>query len=278
VATLELRPRSATEIVDAAFQILRANFVPLVTLSVAAQIPMLVIRIWFARNGVNFVTGGAAAMSQLVGSVFVFGILLVLLTVLAQCAITVAASQVYLGLAVDNGAAIGRGLQRFGYVVLTSILILLAVGVVFGIAAALTSFLPSAARVVLILVFVVVAIWLGLRLIPLNTVIVLEDAGPIEAIKRSLFLGESLVGHMFVSVLVGALIYIGIAILAGIAVAVLAAIVPAIKDPSVSQIFQTAFVALVYPLFIAVLVVLYYDLRIRREGFDVEMMSRAVPR
>src|SRR5262249_6688883 len=100
----------------------------------------------------------------------------------------------------------------------------------------------------------------------------------VEAIKRALFLGEGLVGHMFLSSFLGGLVYVGIAIVAALLVTVLAAIVPALKDPNVDAVFQTAAGALVYPLIIAVAVVLYYDLRIRREGFDVEMMSRATPR
>ncbi|HVP71765.1 MAG TPA: hypothetical protein VMS45_10585 [Gemmatimonadaceae bacterium] len=278
MATLELRPRSATEIVDASFQLLRANFMPLVTLSVAVQLPMLVVRIWAVRNALNFTTASAQVMSSLVGSVLIFGVLLFLLALVAQCALTVATSQVYLGMVVDNGAALQRGLQRALWVVLTYIVVAVGLGIAFGVGIPLATALPSVARIPLMLVLVAVAIWLGLRLIPLLSVLVLEDGGPIDAIKRALYLGNGLVGHMFVSMLLGGLIYVGIAIVAAVAVAALGAVIPALKDPSVTQVFEAAAGALVYPLLIAVAVVLYYDLRIRREGFDVEMMSRAVPR
>ena len=278
MATLELRPRSATEIVDASFQLLRANFMPLVTLSVAVQLPMLVVRIWAVRNALNFTTASAQVMSSLVGSVLIFGVLLFLLALVAQCALTVATSQVYLGMVVDNGAALQRGLQRALWVVLTYFVVAVGLGIAFGVGIPLATALPSVARIPLMLVLVAVAIWLGLRLIPLLSVLVLEDGGPIDAIKRALYLGSGLVGHMFVSMLLGGLIYVGIAIVAALAVAALGAVIPALKDPSVTQVFEAAAGALVYPLLIAVAVVLYYDLRIRREGFDVEMMSRAVPR
>ena len=275
---MDLRPRSATEIVDASFQLLRANFMPLVTLSVAVQLPMLVVRIWAVRNALNFTTASAQVMSSLVGSVLIFGVLLFLLALVAQCALTVATSQVYLGMVVDNGAALQRGLQRALWVVLTYIVVAVGLGIAFGVGIPLATALPSVARIPLMLVLVAVAIWLGLRLIPLLSVLVLEDGGPIDAIKRALYLGNGLVGHMFVSMLLGGLIYVGIAIVAAVAVAALGAVIPALKDPSVTQVFEAAAGALVYPLLIAVAVVLYYDLRIRREGFDVEMMSRAVPR
>jgi len=41
-------------------------------------------------------------------------------------------------------------------------------------------------------------------------------------------------------------------------------------------VFETAVSAFIYPVISVVTVVLYYDLRTRKEGFDVEMMSRAV--
>ena len=217
-------------------------------------------------------------MSSLVGSVLIFGVLLFLLALVAQCALTVATSQVYLGMVVDNGAALQRGLQRALWVVLTYFVVAVGLGIAFGVGIPLATALPSVARIPLMLVLVAVAIWLGLRLIPLLSVLVLEDGGPIDAIKRALYLGSGLVGHMFVSMLLGGLIYVGIAIVAALAVAALGAVIPALKDPSVTQVFEAAAGALVYPLLIAVAVVLYYDLRIRREGFDVEMMSRAVPR
>ena len=277
MATLELRPRSATEIVDASFQLLRANFSPLVTISVAAQLPVLAIRIWLVRIGLGAGTAPsevAAQFAQAIGSVLVIGVIIIFLAILAQFVIIVAASQAYLGLAIDPGAAFRRGLQRFFWVVLTYLL----VGFGFGVAFAIAAFLPAAVRVIIVLVLVLVSIVVALRLIPLNCVAVLEDANPVDVVKRTLFLGQGLIGHMFLTMLLGGLIYFGIALIAGVLVAVLAAIVPALKDPNVGAVFQTAAAALVYPLIIAISVVLYYDLRIRREGFDVEMMSRAMPR
>jgi hypothetical protein len=273
VATLELRPRSATEIVDASFQLLRANFLPLVTLSVAVQLPVLIIRIWAVRLGLN----SAGAADQILGMIvpiMVFGVLLVLFALVVQCAMTVAASQVYLGVTVDAGSAIRRGLQRFVPMIATYLL----VGIGFVAAGIVTAILPSSARAIAMIVLVIIGIFVALRLIPLNTVVVLEDASPVDAIKRALFLGDGLVGHMFLASLLGGLVYAGIAIVAALVVALLGAIVPAVKDPNVEAVFQTAAGALVYPLIIAIAVVLYYDLRIRREGFDVEMMSRATPR
>src|SRR5262249_12926442 len=159
-----------------------------------------------------------------------------LLALLAQCALTVATSQVYLGLAVDAGAAIRRGVQRFLWVIATYF----TVGIGFVLAFAVSAALPSSARVILMLVLVVVMIWVALRLIPLNAVAVLEDTGPVEAIKRALFLGEGLVGHMFLASFLGGLVYVGIAIVAALLVTVVAAVVPALKDPNVEAVFQTA--------------------------------------
>lgn len=272
---LELRPRSATEIVDASFQILRTSFTPLVTLSVAAQIPVLVIRIWAVRMGFMAGTASTSTVMSMIGSIMIFGVLLVLLAILAQCAVLVAASQAYLGDSPDAGAAVSRALSRFLPLLLTYLLVGVGFAVVFAIAAMMPG---SSARGLIFLVLAVVAIFVGLRLIPLNSVGVLEDAGPIDIVKRTLHLGQGMVGHMFLTMFLGGLIYIGIAIVAQLLVSVIGAVVPAVKDPNVQAIFQTAAGALVYPLVVVISVSLYYDLRIRKEGFDVEMMSRAAAR
>jgi len=256
LSTLELRPRTATEIIDAAFQLLRANFVPLVTLSVAAQLPILVLRILFIRLPM----GANATPQEVMQALSAYSTLLValvLLLVVAQNVVLVAASQIYLGKPMDAGAAVSRAVRRFLWLIPVYLIVMPLLFVGF-------------------ILFIIPGLYAALRLIPLNAVVILEDLGPWESIRRTWALGGGRIGHMFATTFFGGLIYAAIALVGTLLVAALALVIPVLKDPNVDAVFSTAVAAIAYPLIIAVTVVLYYDLRIRHEGFDVEQMSRSL--
>ena len=235
---------------------MRLNYVPLVTLSVAAQLPLLALRISMGRMPMGRGTTPAevmAALSSATPLLFLLGVL----AVAAQNAVMVAAAQIYLGEPLNAGAAIGRALRRFLWLIVAYIIVSLAV--IIGLVA-----------------FILPGFYIAFRLIPLNTVVVLEDRGVFESISRTWTLGGGRVWHMFLTMLLGFLIYIGVAIVGGVLVGILGTMIGALKDPNVAAVFTTAATALVYPLLITVGVVLYYDLRIRHEGFDVEMMTKSM--
>lgn len=252
MASLELRPRSATEIVDAAFQVMRPNYLALLTLSVAAQLPALAMRL-----SMSIPTDPARVMQWMQTETAISGLaLLWVLSFAGNCVVMVAASQLYLGEKIDAGAAFLRGSWR-------SLLILIPLWL-----------LSSLAIGVGFVFLIVPGVWLALRLIPLFTVSILEDGGWVKAITRTWALGRGHVGHMFLTVLIALLIYIGVAVVGGVVVGVLGTIAGLFKDSGVASVLTTAISAAIVPLFMMMLVILYYDLRIRFEGFDVEIMSR----
>jgi hypothetical protein len=277
VATLELRPRTATEIIDASFQLLRANYVPLVTLSVATQLPLLVVRILLPRLSTGFAAGQSEFLRGITATeialVVVGGAVLVLLAVVAQNAVLVAASQVYLGQAIDAGAALRRALVRFLPLIAAVLLFFAGFGVIAGVLVIPAVAVARTAGFVALFFF---GMYTMFRCASLSAVVVLEDGGPWRAITRAWELGGGQVLHILATILLSLLIYMGVAIVGLVIVGVIGLAVHAITDPSVSAVFQSAVSALIYPLVMAITVVLYYDLRIRHEGFDVEQMSRAL--
>ncbi|HET9682669.1 MAG TPA: hypothetical protein VFP15_01085, partial [Gemmatimonadaceae bacterium] len=62
MAAPSLRPRSATELVDAAFQILRAHYGQLVVCSAIAYLPMLLLRLFVIGDTTRFLNGDSAAL------------------------------------------------------------------------------------------------------------------------------------------------------------------------------------------------------------------------
>lgn len=245
-----LRPRSGTEIIDAAFAILRAHFVPLVTLSVATHLPVLVLRILLALSS----GGSPAAPASFFDTAG--NLLASLLETAAALPVIAAASQFYLGDPYDPGAAIRRGLQRVWRALAASIMR----GILILISA---------------LAFVIPGLYVALRYAPTMAVAVLEDGDSSIVISRTWALTKDEAANVLVVCLPMVLIYAAIVAIETWVLSVIGTNLAMLRYAGLYAVFATALNALGYPIVNIVTVALYYDLRIRKEGFDVEMMVRA---
>ena len=104
MSSIAIRPRSVSELVDAAFQVLRAGYAQYVMLMGIAYVPWLLIVMVLSRSlfaGAETGTTGLTRSFVLsLGGLIWFSVI--------DGAMTVAASQGYLGQRVDVGAAFGR--------------------------------------------------------------------------------------------------------------------------------------------------------------------------
>jgi hypothetical protein len=249
---MDLRPRSATEIVDASFQLLRLHFVELTTLSVAAHLPVLIVRLATAA-----LSPGDSTMVD--PSRELLALPLTLLAGLMQFAAPlptiVAASQVYLGDAYDPRAAVRRAMKRFWTTL--AALIMRQILIFLGMFA-----------------FLIGGFYVWLRYAPISAVSLLEDSDSSKTASRTWALTRDSAGHVFLVWL--PMVFVYLAMLAiGYWMVFTGSGSMLLKHPNEFAVFQTAGSALLYPIISVVTVVLYYDLRTRKEGFDVEMMSRA---
>src|SRR5215212_5581400 len=110
-----LRPRSPSELVDAAFQILRAHYPQFVMCSALAYLPWLVVQlVWYSDPA------RLATIAPAVSVAFGLGIWLVF--ALMGAVLVVCASQAYLGERVDVGDALRRTLPRLPLVMVGAVL------------------------------------------------------------------------------------------------------------------------------------------------------------
>jgi hypothetical protein len=265
VSSIALRPRSATEIVDAAFQLMKRYYASLVVVAVIALAPALVVRVILGTR-----PSDPVSVSVMVGVQF-------LSSALADAAIIVAVSDCYLGEAVNVGDALARTAARLPAILGASLIrwMLIVVSTVVPLIAVLPLMIgrPGAGRIAVGVVLMLAAIlpgpYVALRTMPVTAVIVLEKTGVMACISRAWGLTRGETWRILATLGLAWLIYLALWLLAG------ATMSTALRSrPVLADILAAVVVAFVYPFVGVVTTLLYYDLRVRKEGFDLEMMAK----
>lgn len=243
MASLALRPRSAPELVDAAFQILRAHYAQFVMCSAIAYLPWLLVQLVLYSDP-------ARIASITPGMSVLLGLPIWLVFALMSAVLVVCASQAYLGDPVDVAAAVRQTVPRLPHVLVGAIL-----------------------RYTLMLLgafaFFVGFIYVAVRYFAVTPAIVLERRGIVGAFARSTELSRNRKWHILKTVALAALIYWVIAF----SVQLLALY---FGNLIVQSLVAAAVTILVYPVVAITEAVLYYDARIRHEGLDIELMAGAL--
>lgn len=245
------RARSATELIDATFQILRRNAAAFFTLSAMFTIPNTIFQAWFMRPFLaQPQTLGAAGTGF--GGTLLYLLCALALGSLFQTAMMIAASESYLGkpvvVADDLKQAVPKMLTVFVAYVLTTVLIMAGA-----------------------VAFFIGAFYVALVLFAVPTTIVFENVDIARSISRSSTLSKGLKGHIFLTLLLAGVIYI-----VGYLIVVFAAGLLATISSYVQLIAMALGLTLIVPIFPIVIVLVYYDARIRKEGFDIELMAQQV--
>jgi hypothetical protein len=246
-----LRPRSATEIVDAAFQILRAHYGQFVTCSAIAYAPLLLLRLLVVGDPSRFLGATVASVGrEMVVSMSVAFLGGWLTFSLMSAVLQVCASQAYLGEAVDVAEAVRRALVRTPQVLVAAVFRFVAMSIAF-----LFLFFP---------VLYIVAL-----LFAVTPVIVLERGGVWTGIRRSASLSKGRKWHILNTLgLVGIIYYIlalGFWLLASL-----------FGNFIITTVTSVVVSVLVYPVVAIAETVLYYDARVQSEGLDIELMTGAL--
>ena len=241
MAETALRPRSGLEIIDAAFSLLKRDYLKFVTIMGIGYLPYLIAFMLVMRTVGSEATGVAIA-----GGVMMVPSMIWLSVV--YTAMTVAASDVYLGREINIAAALRHTLSRFWPILGAGILRVLAMFVGFFF-------------------LLVGLIWAWVTFFAATTVVVLEGTSSVDAMRRSADLTAGFRWPVFGTL---AVTYIISNFLLGLA------IIPAffIDTEVLPTVLSTIVTILVQPFNALVETLLYYDLRIRKEGFDIELMTK----
>jgi predicted secreted protein len=273
MSTLELRPLSIGELLDRTFSLYRRNFLLFIGISAIPQLLVLALQLAqlaftpvsvpvrpsvttdFQSVSPGFSTGGVVGI---LGLVIVGIVIYVIAYLFSQGGTVFAVSELYLGRATTIGQSLGRVRGElgslFGVVVLN--------GLVTGIS---------------FLLLIIPGIYMVCRLCVCIPAALLENLGPRESLERSFGLTKDNVGRAFLILLLYFVILYAALFLFDIPFAI--GIQFEAHDPSMVRLLSALmqvgnFIAgvLITPILTIACSIFYFDLRVRKEAFDLQLM------
>jgi len=237
---LGLRPRSATELVDASFQVFRRTPVQFIVAAALVYVPWLVIQMLFdleitPQRMFDFDVLGANLVAGLAVYVILGGV------------ITVMARDVYF----DRAPDVAKAFRAVG----TRILPLLGVSLVVVVS-----------TFVALIFFLLPALYPLARFFSARQAVMLERAGVGLSLSRSSALSSKLKGHILNTLLLAGVLTFAITF----GTTIVAQMIP---SDVIKRTLMTIVAVCVKPFFSIAETLLYYDVRIRKEAFDIEYLA-----
>ena len=295
----QLRPLGVGDIVDRVFAIYRSR--PLLLLAVAA-VPYLVLFLLITGLAIAFATtflalispfaaiasdpAGAdaslSALASVIGTIaVVVGIIVIAAVIILSvqsAALIAAMSALYLRRATTAGAIFSEGMRAAPRVIFTSLLVFVGVVVLWIVLAVSMIVINQGVFIALaIIVGLVATVYVFASALVAPVVATLEGVGPITALRRSWRLSNRnrwrILGLQLLLV-----------VLNGVIGALLSALFLGsfISDQTARTVVQQAANLVTNvawaPVQWGTFAILYYDLRVRHEAFDLQLAAEALPR
>lgn len=252
------RPLGAGDIISASVNLYRENAASLWRLVAVVVVPVQVLSALViaatARPVVESAAGGsirvsAGGLGTALGGILVASILTGLAAQLATASAFKAVSDAYAGRRTEWQESLRYAFERFGALIV--LLIMAFIGIAVGV-----------------LLCIIPGVWLGISWVVAVPVLLIEGRTGYPALKRSMDLVKPRWWSVFGVVLLGTLL---VSVAGGIVSGLFGAIVRVLSSGTVASLLSNAVgqsisSVLTTPFFAALVVVLYYDLRLRAEG------------
>jgi hypothetical protein len=257
---LELRPLSLGEILDRTFTLYRRYFLLFLGISAIPRIPVLAFQLAQGAMTPSLVLNAVLFILLLIVSVFAY--------LFSQGGTILAVSQLYLG----RPTSIADSLRR----------VWAEMGALFGVV-----MLNGLAITGALILLVIPGIYVACRLLVCVPAALIEQRGPRESLSRSFDLTRDNAGRAFVILIFSLVLTYGAQLLIALPFGV--GVATATKDPMMLrfwlvmiQVGSNVATALVGPILLIATSIFYYDLRVRKEAFDLQIMmnpdSQSAPR
>lgn len=279
-----LRPMSVADLVDEIFRLYRHNFTLFLAIAAIVSLPstiIIVIGATLAGDIERLVLEGPGA-DQLTGiATIVLGVLVLVVTFpILIGALTHAVARRHVDEAAGIVDSLLAGLRAFLRIVATYLIVLL---LIFAFIAAMTAVAALLNLVLgvpdwLVLVAYVLAalvgtIWIAVTFQFTPQAIVVEGAGVMPSLRRSKHLVTGsrwrVIGINLLLALIGSVLLSAPALLLALFLEPL----PTLAQSAMEQLISILAQVLFYPVQMGVLTLLYFDLRVRREGYDLALAA-----
>jgi len=296
-----LRPRSIGELLDAAFTLYRRNFLLLVAIAAVVQVPYAVLELIVYKltdiggrlnqlqalsNNIgnqgtltpeqtSQLTGDLGAFFAYLGIVFLVQFLIVY--PLSLAATTSAVSSRYLDQAATVKSAYRAALNVWRSLIAMVLLLVLVVGGAGAIVLVLAVLSGSAALVGI--GFFAVSLFAAVVLVRTSVAaqaIVIEKVSGRRGLDRSWNLTRRFFWRILGIIILLGILQTIVSSVFSLPLLALASSAPVDVRQLVSQAVSAISAVFVAPVTLVTLTLVYYDLRIRREGFDIEMLTAAL--
>ncbi len=281
---IELRPRRAGEILDAALRLARRGFWRIAPTVVIGSVPPAVVAVLVMLSA----SGDEATSATEIGAIAVLALLLPFSVLLLSGASVVDLYHLALGVPLTRRRALRRTVGR----VLPLFVHLVAVAILLGIAqtaVGMAALIPFALLIrifsdtaVVVVVFTLLATF-GIYLLQFAVMgrvalgvpaVVVDRDGPFKAIGRSLRLTAGKTWSTGVVLFAASLLSVALSLV--VTLPVLIVVLVTLPDAAAGIGAVVGYVAVglaAYTFFSALLVVLFIDGRVRAEGFDLELAA-----
>jgi len=244
MATFDLRPLSTGEILDGSLALLRRHFGVLFGIALVCQGLPTALDVYIDLAGGTTRQPGLSLLAR---------VLNVIGTLLVTGATVRAVSEAYLGRVPRLSDAIEYGASKLG--------------VIFG-----ATFVSGVVVLLATIAFIIPGIVVFCGYTVVGQVAALETLrSSTEALRRSWDLTKGFKGKAFVLWVVSfaliLVVVVGVGFVGGLAAGMVGGLEPAVT------VLLSLVALLIYPLITCVCTLFYYDLRVRKEGFDLEVLS-----
>ena len=295
----ELRPLTLGELLDRAFALYRRNFWLFAGIMIVPACLLVPAGVYYLRsNGLSIPWQPRSPQPH--GAAFTLGLIFAdwIIYAVAQSATTYAVADAYLGRAATVRGSYGRirghfwriigvslnvGLRVFGLMLLLVFGAAVAGGALVGLSRqAISSVAAGFLVVVLVLAAFALTIAFSMRYALSLPAALIEEIKGSASIRRSVLLSDGRRGQIFLAVLLGILLIYAVAFLfqgpfyAAVAVTGMKGHLPLWMALAMS-VSGAIGEAIAGPLLMIILVIFYYDVRIRKEAFDLQQMMASLP-
>jgi len=266
-----LRPLGIPEIIDAAIRIIRRRTRPLVTIAAVVLVPIAIVQYFISRSlqagvaGLQTISPSAdpnevfEQMMESLGPLLVVSLTTGAIGWLAQLlvllALTKAIVDIYLDRPPEWKESLRYGLRRLPA----------------AIGASVIAFIPL---LVGFLLYVLPGVALATLWSLTGVAIAAEGRGPGAGLSRSFDLVKKRFWPMLGVLILSILITVVIGLVIGLVIGAATIATPTIQL-EVQTLLSTAISIFTTPFTAAILTVAYFDLRVRLEGFDLELMAQS---